>query len=135
MPKYSKVMVGCGALLIVCGLLGWGSAGFEAKAISAIIAGGATGIIMIGMGLLAASSKRAPMMIGIHMGILLPLLFGAMFAWRASKSWAATLAGEPKLVGAVIISVMAVVSLVTFIMVLRMRPKPSERGQSAASRA
>lgn len=135
MPKYSKVMVGCGALLIVCGLLGWGSAGFEGKAISAVIAGGATGIIMIGMGLLAASPKRAPMMIGIHMGIVLPLLFSVMFAWVASKRWAAHLAGEPKLTSAVIISIMAVVSLVTFVMVLRMRPKPSERGQSAASSA
>jgi hypothetical protein len=135
MPKYSKVMVGCGALLIICGLLGWGSAGFEAKAISAIIAGGATGIVMIAMGLLAASPKRAPMMIGIHLGILLPLLFSAMFAWVASGRWRAFLAGEPKLTSAVLISMMAVVSLVTFVMVLRMRPKPEERGKSAASSA
>ena len=135
MPKYSKVMVGCGALLIVCGLAGWGSAGFEGKAISAIIAGGATGILMIGMGLLASSSKRAPMMIGIHLGIILPLLFAGMFAWVASQRWRSFLAGEPKLASALIISVMAVTSLVTFVMVLRMRPKPEDRGRSAATSA
>ena len=131
MPKYSKVMIGFGAFLIICGLLGWASAGFEAKARTAVYSGGATGILMIGMGFMAASPKRALKMIGIHLGIIFPLVFAGVFIWRASLGWSAYLAGEPKLATAALISLMAAASLVTFVTVLRMRPKPEARGRSA----
>jgi hypothetical protein len=50
MPKYSKLMIGYGIFLIVLGLIAWGFVGFEMRAITALVAPGISGLLMIVMG-------------------------------------------------------------------------------------
>ena len=121
MSKPSKLMIGFGLFLIGCGFLGWAAAGFTAKAKTAILSGGVSGLMMIGMGLLAASSKSIPAVIGTNGGLALPVLFTAVFSWRAVVGWQAYAAGQPKLYVAVLLSLMAAASAAIFAVLLRER--------------
>jgi hypothetical protein len=131
MPRYAKVMIGFGVFLAVCGFLGWALTGFEARAKTAILSGGITGATMIAMGFVSASPSHKLKMIGIHLGMVLPLVFGGVFVWRASVGWKAVAAGMPKVGTSVLISLMAVASFVTLATILKMRPKKEDRGAPA----
>lgn len=121
MTKSSKIMIGFGIFLVACGLLGWGAAGFTAKAKTAILSGAVTGILMASMGLLASSSQRVLAVAGTVGGIVFPALFAGVFGWRGVIAWQAHAAGQPKLYVAVLLSVMAAASAGVLITLLRER--------------
>lgn len=121
MPKSSKLMIGFGLFLIGCGFLGWAAAGFTAKAKTAILSGGVSGLMMIAMGLMAASSKPLPSAIGRNGSLALPVFFTAVFSWRAAVGWQAYAAGQPKLYVAILLSPMAAASIAVFALLLSER--------------
>lgn len=95
MSKSSKLMIGFGLFLIGCGFLGWAAAGFTAKAKTAILSGGMSGLMMIAMGFMATSSRPIPAAVGRNGGLALPVFFTAVFSWRAMVGWQAYAAGQP----------------------------------------
>lgn len=121
MPKSSKVMIGFGLFLVGCGFLGWAAAGFTAKAKTAILSGGMSGLIMIIMGLMSASSKPISTTIGANGGVAFPVFLSAVFSWRAAVGWQAYAAGQPKLYVAILLSLMAAASVAVFAVLLRER--------------
>lgn len=127
MPKYSKLMMFYGVFLILCGFLGWGASGFTPKGATAIGSGSVSGLLMLFMGWLSSREGKAPKNIGIHMGFILAFLFGCVFAWRGLIGWGLIGSGEPKPAVAALITLMAIVSFITFGLLLAMRPKKSER--------
>ena len=57
--------------------------------------------------------------IGIHIGLVLPVIFGGVFAWRASNN-----ASKPeKLYLFMLLLVMAVGSAAAFVLLLKAKPK------------
>jgi hypothetical protein len=126
MMGLAKLMIGYGVVLIVCGLLGWASAGFAAKAKTAILSGAISGLVMIGCGWLSSLAPGAARTLGRTLGPILPVLFAGVFTWRAAIVWRAWAAGEPKLLVALVISIMALASLVAFVLLMKLRlGKPS----------
>lgn len=110
MPTTSKIMLGYGLVLAACGVLGWAAAGFTAKAKTAILSGAVTGAAMVAMAFLS-SSQGALASAGHWGGRVLPVLFLGVFSWRASIAWKAHLAGQPKLYVAVLLTGMALASV------------------------
>ncbi len=109
-------LLGFGAFLIVCGLLGYLSNPEKAK--TALISGGSFGLLSMGWGLwLRLSGARAAWWAAT---VTTFLLLGA-FSWRATASWQAHLSGEPKLIAAVLITAMWIGSLATLIVLWRGR--------------
>lgn len=114
-----------GLFLALCGFVAFALAGFAANAVTAVIVGGATAAVMIVCGALARmlSRNRALGMIGIHAGLVLPLIFAVLFGWRAWQAYA----DPAKLYLAVILAIMAIGSVVAFVLILRTRPAPAMR--------
>ena len=52
-----------------------------------VIAGGVGAALMTVMGLMAASKNQTTGMIGVHIGMLLPVLFAAVFTKQAIKNF------------------------------------------------
>ncbi|MCW5945954.1 MAG: hypothetical protein KIT74_02865 [Fimbriimonadales bacterium] len=127
MPKSVRIMVLFGLFLIVCGLGAWAVEEFSAKARTAVIAGGGGGALMLVMAFLSSSKSKAAYMTGIHLGMVLALLLGAMYGWRAIAAWEAVSAGEPKAALAVLLTAMAASGVIAFIAILRNRPAPENR--------
>jgi hypothetical protein len=127
MPSYSKVMIGFGLFLIIAGFAGWAATGFEPRGATAIASGAITGALMLLMAWLSAQPKGLAKNFGIHAGFVLALIFGLVFTWRGLVGWGILGDGEPKPWVATLISTMAVVSFVTFVMLLAMRPKAADR--------
>lgn len=111
MPISSKITIGFGLFLIACGFLGWATAGFTAKAKTAILSGSMSGLMMIAMGYMAASSKPTLAVIGRNGSLVLLIFFAAVFGWRAVVGWQAYAAGQPKLYVAALLSLMAAASV------------------------
>jgi hypothetical protein len=114
--------------LAVCGFAAFGLAGFDwAHAKTALIVGLGTAAVIVVCALLAGmlARNRAAGMIGIHLGLVLPLLFAAMFAWRAYKTF--DTGGDEKRYLAIVLTVMAAGSLIAFIAILMTRPKKADR--------
>ncbi len=99
--QLGRWFLGFGAFLIVCGLLGYLSNPEKAK--TALISGGTFGLLSAAWGfwMLKGGGRLAW---GAALATTL-LLVGA-FSWRATASWQAFAAGEPKLIAALLISAM-----------------------------
>jgi len=111
-----KILIGYGTFLIVCGVVGWVAAGFTANARTAIVAGSATGLLMITLGILALKLPPAGSRAAIWAAAVFALLFTGVFTWRASIAWG----GLPeKLYVAVLLSTMALASVVTAALTVR----------------
>ncbi|MEX0742002.1 MAG: hypothetical protein WD079_04335 [Phycisphaeraceae bacterium] len=128
MPTAAKWMVGYGFFLIACGLAAWAIAGFESRAVTAIIVGGATGTIAILMGILSAANNHKIMMVGIHLGMAIIGLFAILFAVVAGRRWPGALEGDVPMYLPITITIMALGSIVALIMVIRQRPAKKDRG-------
>jgi MFS family permease len=128
MPGYSKLMIGFGVFLFVCGFLGWAVTGFTARGATAIASGTVTGALMVVMGLLSTWPGGAARSVGFYGGMVLAVVFGGVFVWRGLVGWGVLGDEEPKPWVAGLISIMAVASFVTFVVLLMMRPKPEQRG-------
>jgi uncharacterized membrane protein len=115
------------AFLLLCGLIAFAWSGFAANAKTALIVGGATAVVMALCAWLASMlhRNRAAGMIGVHAGLILPLVFAALFGWRAFKTFTGGDASKQYL--AVILSIMAVGSVIAFIAILKTRPPASQR--------
>ena len=115
MVTRAQRMIGFGIFLAICGLLGWAAAGFTLKAKTALLSGSICGSMMIGCGWLLG--RQHPWLSGAGNigGTFLPLLFSAVFTWRASIAWMAWADGQPKFWVASLLGLMAAVGIWTFI--------------------
>jgi len=104
--KLGKWMMGYGAFLVAMGLVGYLSN--PAKATTALFSGGVFGGLSVIWGILLARGQSWSRWAALATTALLT----AVFAWRASVSWAAFSEGQPeKWVAATIISAMGLASL------------------------
>jgi hypothetical protein len=119
-------MIVYAAFLAGCGFLAFAMSGFAANARTALFVGFGTAVVMVMCGLLAGVIKknRSAGMIGIHVGLILPLIFAGLFGWRAFKAYA----DPAKLYLAIILAIMALGSVLVFGLLLRARPKSEMRG-------
>lgn len=125
--KSPMIMFGYAAFLFACGLTAFAMAGFESRAKTALIVGASTAAIMVICGLLARMihARRGLGMIGIHAGLVLPLLFAALLGWRAYKTFAH--GGDEKRYLAVILTIMVAASVAAFVAILLTRPPKAQR--------
>ncbi len=127
--KSPRIMFAYAGFLFLCGLVAFAIAGFEPRAMTSIIVGTATALVMLVCGFMsnAITRNRAVGMIGIHVGLALPLVFAALFAWRGWAAWQGYQAGERGLYLPITLAVMALGSVVAFVLILLTRPKPADR--------
>merc|ERR1712100_61914 len=76
-----------GAFLGVCGTVGAAMHGFEKKAMHSMYAGLGGLVSMLICGVLAATEKKVPVAIGVHIALILMVLFLAVFGIQAYKSF------------------------------------------------
>ncbi len=113
------------AFLAACGFAAFAMSGFASNAKTALIVGFGTAIVIAICGFLAGMihKNRGAGMIGIHVGLILPLIFAGLFAWRAYKAYA----DPANLYLAVILAIMALGSVIVFGLLLSARPKAAMR--------
>eukprot|EP00035_Acanthoeca_spectabilis_P019355 m.420591 g.420591 ORF g.420591 m.420591 type:complete len:136 (+) comp16846_c2_seq19:314-721(+) len=78
-------MVLYGQFLLATGAYGYYMSGFEAKAKHGAFMGLGGDVLMCVMAAMSSASSKPLMMIGIHLGMILPALFAGVFAWQATK--------------------------------------------------
>lgn len=123
--KSPVILAGYAVFLAACGFAAYAMSGFAANARTALIVGFGTAVVIGVCALLARmiQSNKAAGMIGIHLGLILPLIYAGLFGWRAFKSYA----DPAKLYLAVILVIMALGSVIVFAMLLKARPVPASR--------
>lgn len=102
-----------GGFLIFAGLIGYASNPEAAK--TALMSGGIFGTLFVLYGF--AMLKQVDVFRWVAVGTALPL--AAIFTWRATVSWQAVLAGEPKQVAAGIISAMLIATIALLLRLIR----------------
>ena len=123
--KARAILLGYAVFLAACGFVAFAMSGFAANARTALIVGFGTAVVVAICGVLAGmiDRNRTAGMIGIHAGLVLPLIFAGLFAWRAWQAYA----DPAKLYLAAILGIMALGSLIVFAMLLSARPKSAVR--------
>jgi hypothetical protein len=124
--KSAKIMFMYAAYIVVFAGTAFVMAADKSKATTAVYAGGGAALLMLLCGWMAnqIETRRTIGMIGIHVGLVLPLVYAIEFARRAYSNFAGA---DGKTYLAVIFTALAVGSVVAFIAILRTRPKRSER--------
>ncbi|MGB0370277.1 MAG: TMEM14 family protein [Opitutales bacterium] len=111
-----KWYVGYGLFLILCGIAGFASNPTAAK--TALISGGTFGTLSALWGVWMLKGGR----IGAFLAALLTtLMLTGVFIWRASESWKAAAAGEPKTFAASLITAMCIASAISVVRLLLAR--------------
>jgi uncharacterized membrane protein len=125
--KSPRLMFAYAGFLVACGAVAYFMAPAGAKAGTALIVSSGAAALMVICASMAGAIHRNPTvgMIGIHTGLVLPLVFAALFAFRAYSTFAN--GGEAKRYLAVILSIMAIGSVVAFIAILASRPPKAAR--------
>lgn len=125
--KSARIMFFYAGFLMACGVAAYFMAPPNAKAGTALYASGAAALGMITCGALASMfpRNRTAGMIGIHVGLILPILFGITFAVFGFRRFTAA---QPVIYLATIFTIMALGSLVAFIAILMTRPPKEKRG-------
>jgi dipeptide/tripeptide permease len=125
--KSSKIMFGYAIFVVVCSCLAFALAPDKSRATTALYAGGGAGVLIAICALMArqVNVRRTIGMIGIHVGMVLPLLFAFEFGRRSAKNF---VAADGKMYLAVIFAALTIGSVAAFIAVLISRPKATERG-------
>lgn len=147
MSKASKYMLAYGAFLVAGALVAISISGWDRSKTALFSSGGAAALMAV-MAFMAGAKSKAPMMIGIHLGMILPLVFAATFGWRLSLNLAKPTAAEwlaanpgadaldtSKVESALqnwLFPVFIVGSLVAFFVILTQRPKPEDRAPSVS---
>ena len=94
MATVAGVLYGYASFLFGGGLIGFAAAGFAAKAKTALIVGAGSALVALCCGV-AADVRPTPKkgedgfkrwMIGVHLGLLLPVILAPVFVWRAVKA-------------------------------------------------
>ena len=114
------ILVRFGVFLIVCGLLGWAATGFSDRGKTAIASGGMSGMVMLICAWLSGGPKPGLRRVGFYAALVMTVLFGAAFVWRAVVAWMALMAGDPKLYVALLLTVMALAAMVVLARLVRM---------------
>ncbi len=120
--KTAGYLILYGAFLIVCGALGYWSNPEQAK--TALMSGGAFGALSILWGALGARGLGWSLVAAkVTTGLL-----ALVFAWRASVTWKAVIAGNSdKLFAAGLITAMLVGSVVMLVMLQIGRETPADK--------
>lgn len=123
--KSSRLMLAYAAFLVICGAIAFFMAPPNAKASTALIVSAGTATLMVICAAMAASlqRKRTLGMIGIHVGLVLPLVFAILFGVRGYGAFS----NPEKRYLAIILTVMAIGSVIAFVLILLTRPKPANR--------
>lgn len=116
--RTSSILIAYGLFLIVCGVLGWAASGFEERAKTAILSGGTSGLLMLTLGLFQQRRRMESLR---PAGALFAGLYGGVFSWRSIVAWGDVSAGEPKAMVATLLTLMAIASFGTVILLLRSR--------------
>lgn len=125
-----RVLFAYAGFLVLAGLVAFAFSGFSFEhGKTALIVPSACAVLIAICGLMAKAlpTNRPVGMIGIHLGLGLPLVFAALIGYRAFAAWQKVGTPDGKTYLAVILSVIAVGSLVAFVAVLRTRPPASAR--------
>ena len=125
-------MLAYAGFLLLCGVVAFAGSGFSVeRGLTALIVPGACAAVMAVCAALAAryASNRTVGMIGIHLGLGFPLLFAAAVGWRAVLAWQSQASPETAkpLALAIVLTVVALGSVVAFVAILRTRPPASAR--------
>jgi uncharacterized membrane protein (UPF0136 family) len=104
----SKLLIGYGVFLFLCGLAGFISNPAAAK--TALISGSVFGGLSVVWGLLLAKGFGFALVAGIFTAMLLCGVFG----WRSTVSWQRVMDGDPKAFAASLITLMLIGSIATF---------------------
>jgi hypothetical protein len=139
-------MIGYGLFLVAGALVAISISGWD-RSKTALFSSGGAAAIMIAVALLANSKAHKLKMIGIHVGLVLPLVFGATFFWRLTLNWAKPteaewLAANPSLAVDTakiesplqnwLFPTFIAGSTIAFILILLTRPKKADREAEAA---
>ncbi|MCA9284159.1 MAG: hypothetical protein KDA22_03020 [Phycisphaerales bacterium] len=148
--KSPRIMLIYAIFLVACGVAAFAMSGFDARARTALIAGGGAAAVMAGCAFMAAQLQRsrAVGMTGIHLGLIAPMVFAGLFLWRGLEAYVSYKAGVPPLEALVaahnaipgadpisvrplylpiVLALMATVSAMVFGMLLMTRPPKEER--------
>src|SRR5262245_43050855 len=88
--KSPKLMFAYAVFLVACGLIAFAWKGFDwSHAKTAVIVSAGTGLLMVICGIMAQriATNRVVGMIGIHAGMVLPIVYAMLFAFRAYKTF------------------------------------------------
>ena len=113
-----------GLFIVLCSGTAYVLAPDKSRAVTALYAGGGSAVLMWLCAVMAMQieRKRTIGMIGIHVGMVLPLLFAIEFGRRSWKNFHA--ANKEYL--AIIFAIMAAGSVIAFILILFTRPKKAD---------
>jgi hypothetical protein len=115
------VLAGYAVFLALGGFAGFALSGFSPKARSSLIVGCSTAAVIAVCAYLSRVSAGVRMRkIGIHLGLVLPLLLAGVFGWR---SWLAS-ASPDKMYLAQLLACMAAVSVVVLATLIKLKPPP-----------
>ena len=83
----AAVLFAHGLFLGICGLYGAASNGWVPKVMHSAYAGAGSCALLGACALLAVSGSRKLYMLGVHLGLLLQLIFAAVFAMQSVRSY------------------------------------------------
>eukprot|EP00747_Dinoflagellata_sp_TGD_P168985 gnl/TRDRNA2_/TRDRNA2_196732_c0_seq1.p1 gnl/TRDRNA2_/TRDRNA2_196732_c0~~gnl/TRDRNA2_/TRDRNA2_196732_c0_seq1.p1 ORF type:complete len:136 (+),score=20.77 gnl/TRDRNA2_/TRDRNA2_196732_c0_seq1:44-451(+) len=83
---FAVVAITYGVAIAICGAAGAALHGFEKKAMHSLYSGLGCLVAMLLCGGLSLTGKRVPIAIGVHVGLLLKVVFLLVFCIQAAKS-------------------------------------------------
>ncbi|CAE7720845.1 unnamed protein product [Symbiodinium sp. CCMP2592] len=121
--SFGTMLLIYGAFLAICGTAGAALHSWEKKAMHSMYAGLGGFVSMAVCGVLAATEAKVPVAIGVHLALVLMLVFIAVFTIQAVKS-----SREPeKFDRLVLFMVMGVGSAVALAKAISMKPKKEKK--------
>ena len=125
--KSARIMFAYAGFLIACGLAAYFMAPPGANAKTALFVSGGSAVVMIVLGIMANSfpRNRKVGLLGIHIGMGLPVAFTVVFGMRAYNTFKGP--DESKQYLAWILTLMAAASIAAFIAILSTRPSKDMR--------
>lgn len=88
--KAALLMILYAVVLVAMGVAAFLLAPEGANAKTALISSSGSAFLMVICAVLAMTSNRTLVMVGVHVGLLLPLVFAGTFFWRGSIGWQAS---------------------------------------------
>jgi hypothetical protein len=127
----SRWIVGYGLLLLLCNAMDALERPHLGLQDRALLGAWPGALLVIAAGLAAAQQRRSLRLCGLYVGIFLPLVLAGIYTWDASVLW-----GEPasSRLTAIIYTLLALASIATVWLVIRMRPRDgiASRGYAVA---
>jgi hypothetical protein len=124
--KSPRIMFFYAGFLFACGIIAFLMAADRTRAMTALYMTGAAALLMIVCGVFARliNVRRAVAMAAIHIGMVLPVIYGIAFSMLAYRRFTTQ---PPTTYLAVIFTIMAIASVIAFIAILRTRPAMEKR--------